>query len=78
LERFFKVDVTEDLNEIIDRVWARHPLPGFDAIHLASSLLLREYLPEDLLFSCFEQRLTKAAADEGLKTYPAADEIFLV
>jgi predicted nucleic acid-binding protein len=72
---FFKVEVTEDLNEIIDRVLGRHPLRGFDAIHLASSLLVREYLHEDLLFSCFDQRLTQAAADEGLNTFPPADKI---
>lgn len=67
---FLRVEVTDELNEIILRVVESYPLRGFDAIHLASAILTRGSLPDDFLFACFDQRLAQAAREEGLATFP--------
>lgn len=73
-ESFVRIKVNNDLNEKIDRLVAFHPLRGFDAIHLASALIVNERVPETFLFACFDKRLLKAATTEGLKTFPAQIE----
>jgi predicted nucleic acid-binding protein len=67
---FLRVEVTDELNEIVLRVVESYPLRGFDAIHLASAVLTRGSLPDDFLFACFDQRLAQAAREEGLVTFP--------
>jgi predicted nucleic acid-binding protein len=67
---FLRVEVTDELNEIVLRLVKSYPLRGFDAIHLASAVLTRGSLPEDFLFSCFDQRLSQAAREEGFATFP--------
>ena len=52
---FIRVAVTNDLNGMIDKVLAAHPLRGFDAIHLASALIVRENVQEDFLFAKFHR-----------------------
>ncbi len=43
-----------------------HNLKGFDAVHLASALLLKEEAEEiGLFFSCFDKNLNQAAQKEG-------------
>lgn len=45
----------------------RHVLRGFDAVHLAAAVTLRDAVgTHGLAFSSFDQRLTRAAAEEGL------------
>jgi uncharacterized protein len=44
----------------------RHPLRGFDAIHLASALRLSERLGAPLQFVASDERLLAAAQSEGL------------
>ena len=70
-ESFIRVEVNEDLNETIHKVVARHPLRGFDAIHLASAILTHARINEAFLFACFDQKLTNGAQMEGLPTFPA-------
>jgi len=69
---FIRVEVNDGLNGNIEKMLQKHPLRGFDAIHLASALLIKERLPEDFIFACFDQRLTDAAAAEGLNTLPSS------
>jgi hypothetical protein len=45
----------------------RHPLRAGDAIQLASCLELRHALGADILFACFDVRLSDAAVAEGLR-----------
>jgi predicted nucleic acid-binding protein len=68
---FICVEVNNEINAKIDTLVERHPLRGFDAIHLASALILHETASEEFLFGCYDQRLLKAAASEGLKTLPS-------
>ena len=63
---FIRVDVTDDLNEIIDGLVSEYPLRGFDAIHLASAIVVKEKIPEDFVFACFDKQLNHAAANENL------------
>jgi predicted nucleic acid-binding protein len=44
----------------------KHGLRGFDAIHLSSALRLKEEVSEDVVFSCSDRVLQKAAHQEGL------------
>jgi predicted nucleic acid-binding protein len=60
------VQVNDDLNDMIDQVLSHHPLRGFDSIHLASALILRDAAPQELLFACFDKTLVQAAVSEGL------------
>jgi predicted nucleic acid-binding protein len=67
---FIRVEVNDELDEYLDRALARYPLRGFDAIHLASAVLVRESLRQDILFVCFDQVLARAARKEGFETFP--------
>ena len=67
---FIRVEVTDDLNEWIDRIVSRYQLRGFDAIHLSSALIVHDTLPEKFLFSCYDKRLLRAAQMAGLETLP--------
>lgn len=73
-ESFIRVEVNYKLNGYIDRVVEKYPLRGFDAIHLASAIVIHERLSEDFVFVCFDERLTGAAQLEGLETFPPEDE----
>jgi predicted nucleic acid-binding protein len=67
---FIRVEVTDELNDWIDKVVSHYPLRGFDAIHLASALIVHERLPEEFLFACYDNKLLQAAQSAGLKTLP--------
>ena len=69
-DSFIRVEVSDELNEYIDRAVAKHPLRGFDAIHLASAMIMQERLHDAFLFACFDQRLVQAAQTEGFETFP--------
>lgn len=45
----------------------RYNLRGFDAVHLASALLLQERLQQPVPFSTFDNRLRNAAVAAGLQ-----------
>jgi predicted nucleic acid-binding protein len=72
-ESFIRVEVNDELNIYIDRVVEGYPLRGFDAIHLASAIVIYESLPEHFVFACFDDRLASAAQSEGLATFPQKD-----
>ncbi len=63
---FFVVEVTEEVCGISRDLLKDHPLRAFDAIHLASAVLLRRKIKEDVWFSSFDKRLAAAAQAEGL------------
>lgn len=67
---FIRIQVTDELNHYIDKALRSHPHRGFDAIHLASAMILQESFPKDLLFICFDQKLTQAAKEQGIQTFP--------
>jgi hypothetical protein len=46
------VELTRQLDAAIHRLIQKHPLRGFDAIHLASALLVQENLEREYRFVC--------------------------
>ncbi|RJR32474.1 MAG: PIN domain-containing protein [Desulfobacteraceae bacterium] len=73
-ESFIRVEVNGELDGYIRRAVEAHPLRGFDAIHLASAIVVRERLDEDFVFACFDERLARAARLEGLEAFPSAPQ----
>jgi len=69
-ESFIRVEVNDALNGYIDQVVEKYPVRGFDAIHLASAMVIHERFPEDFVFACFDDGLVHAARAEGLETFP--------
>ena len=67
-----RVEITPRLNEIVARLLKTHPLRAFDALHLASALLLRTRMPQaDVSFSGFDDKQRLAAQRERLEIVPA-------
>jgi predicted nucleic acid-binding protein len=60
------VSITPELNQLIESLVVKHPLRGFDAIHLASALLVQKESSINVNFACFDRVLNKAASSEGL------------
>jgi len=67
---FIRVEVTDELNDWIDKMVSHYSLRGFDAIHLASALIVHDRLPEKFLFACYDNQLLQAAQSAGLQTLP--------
>lgn len=65
-ENYFIVEVPQSVLERGGELVDKHPLKGFDALHLASALLLRDRASSPVAFSCFDEQLKKAAEAEGL------------
>jgi uncharacterized protein len=60
--------VVLDFNEIeAGRLVKKYGLKGFDAVHLSSAKTLSRDKEILLYFSCFDEKLNKAAALEGLE-----------
>ena len=67
---FLKIEVSDELNTRLVALVERHPLRGFDAIHLASAMQLSDAVPDDMVFVCADRRLTEVAHNEGLRVLP--------
>ena len=65
-DNYFIVEVSESVAKLGGELTSKQPLRGFDAIHLASALLLRNRTRLDVSFFCFDERLKDAAQAEGL------------
>ena len=66
-----RVEITPDLNRMAARLLRTHPLRAFDALHLASALLLRTRLRQtDVSFSGFDDKQRLAAVRERLPVVP--------
>ena len=61
-EAFAVVQVQESL---AGQLAMKHVIRGFDAVHLAAALVIRDALPT-LAFTSFDGRLNQAATQEGL------------
>lgn len=63
---YLVVEVSEEVAFLGADLTDRHPLRGFDAIHLASALVLKASVQSEVSFYCFDFRLGAAARKEGL------------
>ena len=70
-EGLVRVEITDELNLLAASLLGSYPLRGFDALHLASALLLRERLrTREIQFASFDVRQRDAALQENLKVVP--------
>ncbi len=63
---YIRVEFADALLELTRDLVRRHPLRGFDAIHLAAAIRLQDQLNEAIHFVAADQRLIQAAQHEGL------------
>ncbi len=52
-----------------------HGLRGYDAVHLAAALSLKERLEEDVLFASFDRQLNSVANRVKMQTWPALSDM---
>ena len=64
--RYLILSITEDMIRLAGDLTEKHALRGFDSIHLASALTLRQELSSPIVFSCFDDNLQKASKQEDL------------
>jgi predicted nucleic acid-binding protein len=64
---YVRVALRDDVLLLARDLIQRHPLRGFDAIHLASALILQAALAEDMTFVASDDRLLMAARAERLR-----------
>ena len=65
-QSLIRVDLRDETLVLARDLIQRHPLRGFDAVHLASALDLRTEIREDITFVTADDRLLRAAQAEGL------------
>ena len=64
------IKVNEELMQQAGKLIFKHSLRAFDAVHLASALLLKQQGGAiDIFFSCFDNNLNRAARKEGFLTH---------
>lgn len=71
---YIRVDLQDDILFLSRDLIQRHPLRGFDAIHLASALSLKNALGEEITFAAADERLLRAAQAENLQTLHVATD----
>ena len=64
---YIRVELGDDILGLARDLIQRHPLKGFDAVHLASALSLKIALDEEITFAATDARLLKAAKAENLE-----------
>ncbi len=67
-ERLFIVEVTGGVAREAGDLAEQHGLRAYDALQLASALLLQRQLDSNVAFLAFDEALMAAAADAGLET----------
>jgi predicted nucleic acid-binding protein len=63
---YVRLELTDEVLLIARELIRRYPLRGFDAIHLASALILQTNLGEPITFAGADERQLQAAAQEKL------------
>jgi predicted nucleic acid-binding protein len=69
-KNLLSIHVTREIVRIAGNLAEKHGLRGFDAIHLASAVTLREKLDSPVTFSCYDTRLQIASQREKLDQPP--------
>jgi uncharacterized protein len=65
-DSFFIVDVSEILIKRAGQLAESFALRGYDAVHLASAVIVGEQSSQPVTFACFDDRLCRAARRQGL------------
>lgn len=69
-EDYLRVELTPHVVRSAGGLAEIHALRGFDSIHLASALWLKDRTATALQFGVFDPRLRAAAVQAGMITYP--------
>jgi predicted nucleic acid-binding protein len=64
---YVRVELMDDVLLLVRVLIQRHPLKGFDAVHLASALQLKSALDKAMRFAAADRNLLKAAQAENLE-----------
>ena len=65
-KNFLSIHVNPEIVRMAGDLAEKHGLRGFDAVHLASAVTLREKLASPVTFSCYDIRLQNASQREKL------------
>ena len=65
-ESFFIVDVSDALTKRAGQLAEKFALRGYDAVHLASAVIVGEQGNQAVRFACFDEKLSRAARRQGL------------
>lgn len=65
-ETFFIVDVSDLLIKRAGQLVEKFALRGYDAVHLASALVVAEHGSQTVTFACVDEKLSRAARRQGL------------
>ena len=66
-QSYLRVELQDDILFLARDLIQRHPLRGFDAVHLASALSLKNALGEEVTFAAADGRLLRAAGAEQIE-----------
>lgn len=69
-EDYLRVELTPEVVRGAGGLAEIHALRGFDSIHLASALWLKQRTAAALQFGAFDRRLHAAAGHAGMMVYP--------
>jgi uncharacterized protein len=69
-KRFVTINLTDQILRQASSLAWRHPLRGYDAVHLASALTWQETNAEPVTFVTFDRQLWQAGKQEGLEVLP--------
>ena len=72
-----RIQVTEMVVALADRLAWTHNLRGYDSIHLASAIVWQESLAKSVTMATFDRQLWLAANNEGLPMFPDDLSAFL-
>ena len=64
---YLRVELEDSILLLARDLIQRHPLRGFDAVHLASAVSLKSALSEEITFAAADERLLRAAQAEELE-----------
>ena len=65
-ESYFVIEITDGLIRFAGDITEKYILRGFDSIHLASAIHLKNRTSSDVHFSSFDTRLNQSAEKEGI------------
>jgi len=65
-ETFFIVDVSATLIKRAGQLTETFALRGYDAVHLASAVIVAEQGSQPVMFACFDEKLSRTARRQGL------------
>ena len=65
-ESYFVIEITDGLIRFAGDIAGKYLLRGFDSIHLASAVHLKNKIRADIHFSSYDTRLNQSAEKEGI------------